>query len=146
MPEQRLAVAGGEIMPDIRAMCAIGLRGQLGLAGRLPWEGSKEREFVADVERFWDLTRGHVIIMGPRTYASVPAFAFAERDIVEIHRSDAPVDMLARFPGRAVFIGGGPEVFAAYAPYVRLWDINRLPYDGEADCWFDPQWLVAGRS
>jgi hypothetical protein len=23
-------------------------------------------------------------------------------------------------------------------------DINRLPYNGEADHWFDPAWLVAG--
>ena len=25
---------------DVRAMCAIGRRGQLGLRGRLPWEGA----------------------------------------------------------------------------------------------------------
>lgn len=131
-------------MPDVRAMCAIGLSGQLGLNGRLPWEGNRTREFVADVERFWDLTRGHVIIMGPRTHASVPAFAFAERDIVVIRRTEAPADVLARFPGRVVFIGGGPAVYARYAPYVRHWDVNRLPYDGDADCWFDPQWLLTG--
>jgi dihydromethanopterin reductase len=132
-------------MPDIRAACAIGLRGQLGLAGRLPWEGSKEPEFIADVERFWELTRGHVLVMGARTYAAVPPFAFAEREIVKIHASDVPTDVLARFPGRVVFIGGGPAVFASYAPFVRLWDINRLPYDGEAVRWFDPRWLVAAR-
>ena len=131
-------------MPDVRAMCAIGLSGQLGLNGHLPWQGNREREFVADVERFWDLTRGHVIIMGPRTYASVPAFAFAKREIVTIRRNEAPADVLARFAGRVVFIGGGPDVYASYAPYVRHWDINRLPYDGDADCWFDPQWLLTG--
>ena len=32
----------------------------------------------------------------------------------------------------------------AYAPFIRRWDINRLPYNGEADRWFDPAWLVAG--
>ena len=52
--------------------------------------------------------------------------------------------MLARFPSRVVFIGGGPTVYAAYAPFIRHWDINRLPYNGEADRWFDPAWLVAG--
>ena len=50
-------------------MCAIGMRGQLGLNGRLPWEGNKGREYVADVARFFDMTRGHVIIAGPRTVA-----------------------------------------------------------------------------
>jgi dihydromethanopterin reductase len=128
---------------DVRAVIAIGLRGQFGLHGRLPWEGNRSREFVADVERFFDLTRGHVLIMGHRTFISVPDWAFKDRDIVEIHASDDPREVLARFPGRAVFIGGGPVVYAAYAPFIRHWDINRLPYDGEADRWFDPAWLVA---
>ncbi len=132
------------MMPDVRAVIAIGLRGQFGLNGRLPWEGCKDREFVADVERFFELTRGHVLIMGHRTYISVPQFAFAEREIIEIHSSEAPEEVLARFPGRVVFIGGGLPVYAAYARFIRHWDINRLSYDGEADQWFDPAWLVAG--
>ena len=112
--------------------------------GRLPWEGNRGREYVTDVERFFELTRGHVLIMGHRTVISVPDFAFKDRDIIEIHASDRPADVLARFPRRIVFIGGGPPVYAAYAPFIRHWDINRLPYDGEADRWFDPAWLIAG--
>ena len=90
------------------------------------------------------MTRGHVLIMGHRTITSVPDFAFPNRDIVKVHASDKPEDVLARFPGRVVFIGGGPPVYAAYAPFIRHWDISRLPYDGEADRWFDPSWLVTG--
>jgi dihydromethanopterin reductase len=26
--------------------------------------------------------------------------------------------------------------------YPERWDISRLPYDGEADRWFDPAWLI----
>ncbi len=112
-------------MSYVRAMCAIGRRGQLGLGGVLPWEGAKGPEYIADVQRFWDMTRGHVILMGPRTKRSVPQFAYAD-------------------PDRVIFVGGGPSVFAAYARFVQHWDITRLPYDGEADRWFDPQWLTAG--
>jgi dihydromethanopterin reductase len=25
------------------------------------------------------------------------------------------------------------------------WDITRLPYDGPADRWFDPRWLLTGK-
>ncbi len=53
-------------MPDVRAVIAIGQQGQFGLNGRLPWEGNREKAFVEDVERFFELTRGHVIILGPR--------------------------------------------------------------------------------
>ena len=86
---------------DVRAVIAIGLRGQFGLRGRLPWEGNRGREYVADVERFFELTRGHVVIMGHRTFTSVPDFAFKDSDIVEIHASDRPEDVLARFPSRS---------------------------------------------
>jgi len=128
---------------DVRAMCAIGMRGQLGLNGRLPWEGNKGREYVADVARFFDVTRGHVIIAGPRTVASIPAFAYEERTICEIRSENHPADVLAWFPDRVVYVGGGPPVWETYAPFIRHWDITRLPYDGEADRWFDPAWLVA---
>ena len=60
---------------DVRAVIAIGLRGQFGLRGRLPWEGNRGREYVADVERFFELPRGHVVIMGQRTFTPVPDFA-----------------------------------------------------------------------
>ena len=131
-------------MADVRSMCAIGLRGQLGLNGRLPWEGNPGREYRADVARFFDMTRGHVIAAGPATIASIPPFAYAERTIFELRSSMHPEEVLARFPDRVVFIGGGPPVWDVYAPFIRHWDITRLPYDGEADRWFDPQWLVAG--
>ncbi len=120
------------------------MRGQLGLDGRLPWEGNKGREYVADVARFFDITRGHVIIAGPRTFASIPRFAFEDRSIYEIRSHMSPAEVLAQFPDRVVFIGGGPPVWQTYASLIRHWDITRLPYDGEADRWFDPMWLVAG--
>ncbi len=129
---------------QVRVVCATGQRGQLGLHGRLPWEGDPRPAFRADVARFFDLTRGHVLIAGPATAASIPDFARADRTIVAVRAADAPAAMLARFPGRVVFVGGGPAVWAAYAPWVEHWDITRLPYDGEADRFLDPAWLVAG--
>jgi dihydromethanopterin reductase len=132
--------------PDVRSICAIGQSGQLGLNGLLPWEGNKGPEFVADVERFFRETRGHVIMAGPQTYRSIPAFAHAERTIIELRSHMVPEEMVARFPGRVVFIGGGPPVWDAYAHLIRHWDVTRLPYDGEADRWFNPAWLVAADS
>jgi dihydromethanopterin reductase len=128
-------------MPDVRAMCAIGQRGQLGLGGRMPWEGERGPAYVADVQRFWEMTRGHVLLVGPKTRASIPAFAYGERTIVEIRSSEAPTEVVGRFPGRVVYVGGGPAVWAAYAGMIQHWDVTRLPYDGDADRWFDPGWL-----
>ena len=131
-------------MADIRVICAIGKRGQLGLKGRLPWEGNRGAEYRADVERFFEITRGHVIVAGPVTAASFPAWALEDRTVVAIRSSDRPEEVIARFPGRVVYVGGGPSVWTAYARLVRHWDVTRLPYDGEADRYLDPAWLCAG--
>jgi dihydromethanopterin reductase len=133
-------------MTQIRAMCAIGMRGQLGLGGELPWEGNPGPEFREDVDRFFAVTRGHVVIAGPRTVASFPQWAHADRTIVAIRSTDAPEDVLARYTERVVYVGGGPSVWTAYARLIQRWDVTRLPYDGEADRYFDPSWLcgVAG--
>jgi dihydromethanopterin reductase len=126
---------------EVRAMCAIGMRGQLGLRGGLPWEGEKAPQYREDVRRFWAATLGHVLLAGPRTRRSIPPEAYDSRTIVEIRSSMMPEEVLARFEGRVVFVGGGPPVWTAFAHLIQHWDITRLPYDGEADRWFDPAWL-----
>ena len=130
----------------VRVICAIGQSGQLGLDGALPWEGNSGLEYVADVARFFDITRGHVLLAGPKTIASVPKFAFEDRTIAVLRSSMEPLETLARYAGRIVYIGGGPPVWDIYAPYVSHWDVTRLPYDGPADRWFDPKWLTAGHN
>jgi dihydromethanopterin reductase len=131
-------------MADVRSMCAIGMSGQLGLNGELPWEGDPRPEFKADVARFFDMTRGHVLIAGPKTIGAVPEFARRDRTLMVIRSSMKPEDVLAKFEGRVVFVGGGPPVWDVYARFIQHWDITRLPYDGPADRWFNPKWLATG--
>jgi dihydromethanopterin reductase len=128
----------------VRVICAIGQSGQLGLNGQLPWEGNRGPEFVADVARFFDITRGHVLLAGPKTIGAVPDFARADRTLAVLRSHMDPVETLKRYAGRVVYIGGGPPVWDVYAPFVSHWDITRLPYDGPADRWFNPKWLIAG--
>ena len=127
----------------VRCICAIGQSGQLGLNGHLPWEGNPGRPFVEDVARFFEITKGHVLIAGPKTIASVPKFAFEDRTIAAIRSSERPEDVIARYAGRVVFIGGGPSVWDVYAHLIEHWDVTKLPYDGPADRWFKPEWMVA---
>ena len=81
---------------------------------------------------------------GRATIASVPEWAYEERTIAVIRSSTPPEEALAGYSDRVVYIGGGPPVRTAYARFIQYWHITRLPYDGEADRWFDPAWLVAG--
>ena len=81
---------------------------------------------------------------GPGPIAPFPAFAYEDRTVVAIRSSEQPADVIARYPDRVIYIGGGPPVWSAYARFILHWDITRLPYDGTADRWFDPAWIVAG--
>ncbi|SIT59158.1 Dihydromethanopterin reductase (fragment) [Mesorhizobium prunaredense] len=74
----------------VRVVCAIGQAGHLGLKGGLPWGGNRSPEFAADVARFFDITRGHVLLAGPKTIASVPGFARADRELVVVRSSMDP--------------------------------------------------------
>src|ERR1700732_1226813 len=67
----------------------------------------------------------------------------SERTLVEIHSADEPDAVLKSYCDRVVYVGGGPPVWKAYAHLIRHWDVTRLPYDGEADRYFDPGWLFA---
>jgi dihydromethanopterin reductase len=131
-------------MADVRVICAIGKHGQLGLNGRLPWEGNPGAAYKVDVQRFFDLTKGHVIIAGPRTFESFPDWARYDRTVVKIRSSDSPRMIVERYSGRVVYVGGGPPVWEAYASLISHWDVTRLPYDGDADRYFDPAWLCSG--
>lgn len=131
-------------MADIRSMCAIGQSGQLGLNGVLPWEGNPGKDYREDVARFFEMTKGHVLIAGPKTIGAVPKEMHDQMTLRVIRSSDDPQSVLADYASRVVFIGGGPKVWDVYAKYIRHWDITRLPYDGEADRWFNPDWLLAG--
>ncbi|MHA6687793.1 dihydrofolate reductase [Mesorhizobium sp. A556] len=127
----------------VRVICAIGQSGQMGLEGHLPWEGNRAPEYKADVARFFEITKGHVLAAGPKTIGSVPEFARPDRELFVLRSEMDPEETLAQFSGRVVFIGGGPAIWDAYARFVSHWDITRLPYDGQADRWFNPNWIKA---
>ena len=69
----------------VKVICAIGQSGQMGLEGRLPWEGNRSPEYKADVARFFDITQGQVLAAGPKTISSVPEFARVDRELVPLH-------------------------------------------------------------
>ncbi|HML27732.1 MAG TPA: diacylglycerol kinase, partial [Hyphomicrobium sp.] len=92
----------------VRVICAIGQSGQLGLHGQLPWEGNPDPEYVADVARFFDITRGHVLMAGPKTIGAVPEFARRDRTLVVLRSHMDPEQTLKQYAGRVVYIGGGP--------------------------------------
>jgi hypothetical protein len=56
----------------------------------------------AFVQRFFALTKGHVVIAGPRTFVSFPDWARLDRTVAEIHTSDDTRTIIERCPDRVV--------------------------------------------
>ena len=59
---------------DVRAVIAIGLRGQFGLRGRLRWVRNRGREYVAMSTASVELTRGDVVIRSDRSTSAPDSF------------------------------------------------------------------------
>ena len=54
--------------PNLTIVAAVGLDGEIGQAGGLPWP-----RIAADMRRFRRLTAGGVVVMGRRTWNSLPS-------------------------------------------------------------------------
>jgi dihydrofolate reductase len=125
--------------PSIALIAAVASNGVIGVDNRLPWR------LADDLKRFRALTIGHAIIMGRKTWESLPhALAHRQNIVVTRQRGYAAVgaevagsfdDALAlvRLPA-PVFCIGGAELFRdalARANRLYLTEIDR-DFDGDA--------------
>ncbi|MBQ6204311.1 MAG: dihydrofolate reductase [Prevotella sp.] len=103
-----------------------------------------------DLKRFKALTTGHTIIMGRRTYESLPKGALPNRRNVVLTRSEKEFPGCEVFPSleeaikhcdpeEDVFIIGGASVYRQALPFADqlcLTEIDNVP--AEADAFFPP--------
>ena len=105
----------------------------------------------ADLKRFKSLTTGHTIIMGRRTFESLPKGALPNRrNIVLSRRKDAAFEgaevfaslddaLAATQPDEDVFIIGGESVYAEALPLARRLYLTRVEdTPAAADAFFPP--------
>lgn len=125
-------------MPNLFAIAAIGLNGQMGLNGRLPWRDAQ------DTRWFREMTYGHELVVGYNTRMALPHLP--GRALIQAERFDTPNDLrdyVRCIATQHVYLIGGPDTYARFASVVDRWYVNRINYDGPADAWFDPMWMVA---
>lgn len=142
----------------ITIICALAANGAIGLRNRLLYRLS------ADLRRFRKLTTGHTVIMGRRTFESLPKGALPDRRNIVLTRSEgfsAPgaevfpsleAALSACLPEEQVFIIGGASVYREALPLAdRLCLTHIAATPAEADVYFPPmdetEWrLVASES
>lgn len=140
-------------MPNISIIAAISEDGAIGLRGKLLYW------LPADLKRFKSLTTGHTIIMGRKTFESLPKGALPNRRNIVLSRTAKCFPGAERFAslGEAlhacsddeeVYIIGGASVYAEALPLAQrlcLTQVHDTP--AEADAFFPPfntgEWVLA---
>ena len=140
--------------PRLALIVAVASNGVIGRAGELPWR------LPDDLRHFRELTTGHTIIMGRRTWESLPRALPGRQNIVVSRRGDVRADgaivtkslddALARVacPAPAFCIGGG-ELFRDALPHASIAYVTEIARDFEGDATFAPldpaQWRETTR-
>lgn len=118
-------------MSDVHMIVAIGQDGAIGKNGNLIWKISD------DLKRFKALTSGHPIIMGRKTWESLPKKPLpGRRNIILSHQKDLKIEgaelvnsieeALKVTDGEEPFIIGGAEIYNGFLPYASVLDITRV--------------------
>lgn len=158
LPENTDAMGCDQSSPprEWTLIVAAANNGVIGNKNGLPWKLS------SDLRRFKQLSMGHCLLMGRKTFESIGR-ALPGRQTIVLSRSPsdeiAPgvrvvhdLDSVAQWvePGRQVMVVGGAEVYRAALPAChQLW-ITRVLADVDGDTYLPPidwsQWNLIGRT
>jgi dihydrofolate reductase len=137
----------------LELIAAVAANGVIGRGGTLPWH------LPDDLKRFKQLTHGHAIVMGRRTYESIGRPLPGRQNIVVSRGWDQrphPDLVLAASLDEAIFeaaaspppafIIGGAALYAAALPRVEILHLTELDEAVDGDTLFPPfdrsQWRL----
>jgi dihydrofolate reductase len=123
--------------PSITIVVARALNGVIGRDGRLPWH------IPADLKRFKALTMGSVMVMGRKTFESLPGLLPGRRHIVltrDSYWSAAGAEVahsveeaLALSKGERISVIGGAHAFELFFPLAQKIELTEVLGDIEGD-------------
>ena len=132
---------GGMDKPRVTLVVARARNGVIGRNGKLPWH------LPADLRRFKALTMGSAMIMGRKTFESLPGLLPGRRHIVltrdqswsaegaEVAHDVDEALSLAR--GEPVSVIGGADVFALFLPLADRIELTEVLQDVPGDTFID---------
>lgn len=141
-----------EKAPRLSIVVAIARNRAIGKENKLLWHLSD------DLKRFKALTSGHTIVMGRKTYESLPKRPLPDRYHIVLSTSVRmkeenvrPVaslqEALAALPGdEEAFVIGGGQIYRMFLPYCQKAYVTEIRADFEADTFFPElspeEWMV----
>jgi dihydrofolate reductase len=136
--------------PRVTIVVARAQHGVIGRGGKLPWHIS------ADLKRFKALTMGSAMVMGRKTFESLPGLLPGRRHIVLTRDPDwrAEGAEVARDPNDAIRLSnseplsviGGADIFALFLPLADRIELTEVLEDVPGDTLMpDPRSIAAWR-
>lgn len=125
---------------EIVIIAAVAENGVIGRAGKLPWH------IPEDLKRFKQLTEGHTVIMGRKTFESIGKPLSNRTNIVvtrqknynsnDVVAAESIEDALSKCNGEIVFIIGGQSIFEEALPLADRLEITLVNRVVEGDVYF----------
>lgn len=134
---------------------AIGLKGHLLV------------QIPADQKFFREETTGKVIVMGRKTFESLPGRQplakriniimtqkkdYKVKGAIVTHSLEETLELLKQYHSQDIFIIGGSTVYQQFLPYVDTIHVTKMNYSYQADVWFplnldkSEEWEVTAES
>jgi len=127
--------------PPITLVVARAQNGAIGRDGKLPWQIS------ADLKRFKELTMGSVMLMGRKTFESLPGLLPGRRHVVltrdsHWHAAGAQVahdieEALTLARGEKISVIGGADIFQLFLPLADRIELTDVLADVPGDTFID---------
>lgn len=130
-------------MENLSLIAAIGKNNELGLDNHLIWKIKEDLKF------YRSYTLNQNIIMGRKTFESMPMAALQKRNVYVL--SSKPIDSycdvncynniegmlhLIENTGRNFIVVGGAQIYSAFLPYVDTMYLTEIYEDANADTFF----------
>lgn len=134
----------------IALVVALGLKNEIGANGKLLWH------LPADLKRFKDITTGHHVLMGRKTYESIPEKFrplpnrvniilttnrnFTAQNCIVVYTLNEAIEIAKKAGETELMIIGGGEIYELAMPIATTLYITRVNESfSEADTFF-PKW------
>lgn len=136
----------------VSLIVATDRNGGIGIDGRLPWH------LPADLKRFRELTMGHHLIVGRKTFDSIGKAlpgrqmiivtrnrSFQAKDCLVAHSVEEALELARQRGEDEVFVGGGGEIYAQSLALADRIYLTIVEAEVEADAFFpklsDGEWI-----